>query len=477
MQNSKQVIEKAFHQPSCEHNSSDLNGKKSCVYKPSGGESCAFDGAYIVLNPIRDAAHLIHGGITCGGHNYESRGAYSSGSRLYRYCFSTDISEIDIIFGAEKKLYNAINEIYHKFCPPVIFVYQTCVPAMTGEELESVCKKTSRELNIDVIPVAAPGFLGHKNLGNRIAGDVLLKHVIGKNSKKDSKLNPPPLSINLIGEYNIAGDLWSVLPLFQKLGIEVAAKITGDADYGEVQRANLASLNLLICSRALINVAAGMLDEYAIPFYEVSFFGIGNTAQAINKVLQHFINVAPGLRRQLEVAQQMAERMEQEARNKMEQYRKILKGKKALVYSGGVKSWSMISALHDMGIEVVGVGVKKAGKTDIEKIKELVGKDKMVSDTAPQNMLRIIKEENADFLIAGSRNQYLAFKEKIPYIDINQERHTAYAGYEGALNLAHDLCKTLHSPVWELAKSSAPWDPIEKLQRESQTMEEEAMTK
>jgi nitrogenase molybdenum-cofactor synthesis protein NifE len=36
-----------------------------------------------------------------------------------------------------------------------------------------------------------------------------------------------PYDINLIGEYNIAGEMWAVLPLLEKLGIRVLAKITG----------------------------------------------------------------------------------------------------------------------------------------------------------------------------------------------------------------------------------------------------------
>jgi nitrogenase molybdenum-cofactor synthesis protein NifE len=136
-----------------------------------------------------------------------------------------------------------------------------------------------------------------------------------------------------------------------------------------------------------------------------------------------------------------------------------------VVYSGGVKSWSMISCLQDLGIEVTAVGIKKAGKSDQEKIEVLVGKERMISDTSPSNLLRLIKETQADFLIAGSRNQYLAYKEKIPYLDINQERHHAYGGYEGIIQLAKDLVHTLESPVWQIARKDAPWDvPFAKIE-------------
>jgi len=43
-------------------------------------------------------------------------------------------------------------------------------------------------------------------------------------------------------------------------------------------------------------------------------------------------------------------------------------------------------------------------------------------------------------------------------LDINQERHHAYAGYEGMVTLIEEIDKTLYNPVWDLVRSKAPWD-------------------
>lgn len=448
------IIKEAFNQTGCSHNDSQNQAKeKKCLHKASGGESCAFDGSYIVLNPIRNTAHLIHGGITCGAHNYESRGAWSSGSRLYRYCFTTDLNETDIVFGAGRKLRNAILQIHKDFSPAAIFVYQTCIPGMTGEDTENICNQISAEIARPVIPVIAPGFLGHKNLGNRIAGDVLLKKVIGTGSQEKTS----EISINIIGEYNIAGDLWNILPLFEKIGIPIQAKITGDSDFEEITNAHNASLNLMVCSRALINIATGMKERYGIDFIEVSFFGVKNMTDALRGVVRYFhskgkLSNAEALKK-IEIIYQL----ECDIWENLSPYRNILKGKKAVVYSGGVKSWSMISALNDLGLEVTAAGTKKASAGDKEKIEALIGKYKMLDDTSPKSLLETIKKTGADFLIAGSRNQYLAYKEKIPYIDVNQERHVSYGGYEGAMNMAKDLCASLTSPVWKSVKQDPPW--------------------
>ena len=69
--------------------------------------------------------------------------------------------------------------------PKAVFVYATCVSGLIGEDIGAVCKKAENEISIKVIPVNAPGFVGPKNLGNRIAGEVLLDHVIGTGEAMD----------------------------------------------------------------------------------------------------------------------------------------------------------------------------------------------------------------------------------------------------------------------------------------------------
>ena len=153
--------------------------KKDKVCRSRGGESCAFDGAMIVLQPIADAAHVVHGPIACCGNSWEGRGSLSKKGSLHRMGFTTDMSELDIIYGSEEKLFHAIRKTFDEVRPKAIFVYSTCVSGLIGEDIDAVCRRAETVLGIRVIPVNAPGFVGPKNLGNRIAGEVLLDHVIG----------------------------------------------------------------------------------------------------------------------------------------------------------------------------------------------------------------------------------------------------------------------------------------------------------
>ena len=126
---------------------SEKDRKKGCTKQLQPGAAaggCAFDGAKIALQPITDVAHLVHGPIACEGNSWDNRGAESSGSQVYRTSFTTDMDEHDIVFGGEKHLYKSIKEIIEKYDPSAIFVYQTCVPAMIGDDIEAVCKAPRR---------------------------------------------------------------------------------------------------------------------------------------------------------------------------------------------------------------------------------------------------------------------------------------------------------------------------------------------
>ncbi len=418
-------------------------GRKDRVCRSRGGESCAFDGAMVVLQPIADTAHIVHGPIACCGNSWEGRGTLSNagarhGVPLHGMGFTTDLNEMDIVYGAEEKLRLAILETCRAVGPKAVFVYATCVSGLTGEDIDTVCRKAEAEAGVRVIPVNAPGFTGPKNLGNRIAGQALIDHVIGTGE-------PPFVTecdINLIGEYNIAGDLRLVEPVLNAAGIRVLSRMTGDSTFEEITYAHRAKLNLVVCGRALINVAREMERRYGIPYAEVSFFGKTEMAKMLRIIAGAHGDTPlyPALADRIESIISLEEKKLSERLVEYEH----LGGRKAVLYTGGVKSWSFISALRDLNIEVVAIGTKKSTAEDEEKMKAILGPDApLVEDVTPKNLLRLFREKGADMLIAGGRNQYLAVKEGIPFVDVNQERHTAYAGYDGLANLARDISNSV----------------------------------
>lgn len=452
-----------FNEPGCAKNAdkSEADRKKGCTKQPKPGSAaggCAFDGAKIALQPFTDVAHLVHGPIACEGNSWDNRGAVSSGASIWRTGFTTDMNETDIVFGGEKRLYKAIREILEKYNPAAIFVYQTCIPAMIGDDINAVCKAASRKFGKPVIPVNSPGFVGSKNLGNKLAGQALLDHVIGTEEPEHTT----PCDINLIGEYNLSGELWQVKPLLDELGIRILSCISGDGKYREVASSHRARAAMLVCSKSMINVARKMQGRYGIPFFEGSFYGIQDSSDALRNIARVLVaREAPeDLIGRTEV---VIAREEARAWTKIGSYRPRLAGKRALLITGGVKSWSVLAALQEAGLELVGTSVKKSTKEDKERIKQRMGQDAhMIDDMAPRDIYKMLKAAKADIMLSGGKSQFVALKAAMPWLDINQERSYAYMGYLGIVKLVEEIDKALFNPMWEQLRRPAPWDDITK---------------
>jgi len=238
------------------------------------------------------------------------------------------------------------------------------------------------------------------------------------------------------------------------LGIRVLSKITGDARYKEVCYAHRAKLNVVICSNLVLPMAQTMQELYGIPYVEESFFGVEN----LNHCLR---NIAATLGDKY--LQERTELLIKEENTAIDialaPYRAQLKGKRIILASGGVKNWSFILAAKDLGMEVIATTGAKTTEEEKAKIKQLLGKDSIVlADGTPAALLQVLKDTKADVLISGSGNQYTALKAQIPFLDVNHERHHAYAGYVGLVELARKLHEALYSPVWAQVSKPAPWD-------------------
>ncbi|HEY5513472.1 MAG TPA: bifunctional nitrogenase iron-molybdenum cofactor biosynthesis protein NifEN [Geomonas sp.] len=439
----------------------DAGAPKFCK-KSEPGEgterSCAYDGARVVLMPITDVIHLVHGPIACAGNSWDNRGARSSGPQLYRRGFTTEMMQNDVIFGGEKKLYRAIRELAGRYPEAkAIFVYATCVTSMTGDDIEAVCTAAQDKVSMPVIPVNTPGFIGDKNIGNRLAGEVLFKYVIGTAEPEFTT----DYDINLIGEYNIAGDLWGMLPLFDKLGIRVLSCISGDSRFEDLRYAHRAKLNVIICSKSLTNLAKKMQKSYGIPYLEESFYGMTDVAKALRDIARELDDLVNGLEKrtmQDRVEQLIAEN-EESCRAQLAPYRERLTGKRAVLFTGGVKTWSMVNALSELGVEILAAGTQNSTLEDFYRMKALMHKDaSIIEDTSTAGLLSVMYDKMPDLIVAGGKTKFLALKTKTPFLDINHGRTHPYAGYQGMVTFARQLALTVENSIWPTLNGKAPWE-------------------
>ena len=443
-----------MNEPACAHNA---KAKSGCA-RPQPGSTqggCCFDGARNALLPIADAAHIVHGPIGCAGSSWDNRGTRSSGADTFRIGMTTDLSEMDVIMGrGEKRLFQAIRQAVETYRPAAVFVYATCVPALQGDDIAAVSKAAAERLGVPVVPVDCAGFYGNKNLGNRIAGDVIYGQVIGT-------AEPAPLpegalashDVNLIGEWNVGGEFWNVAPLFDELGLRILCTFSGDSRFHEVRTMHRAEVNMVVCSKAMIHVARKLEEDYGTPYFEGSFYGVEDTSQAFRDLARLLDDSALTARTEAMIA-----REEAGVEAALAPLRQRLAGKRVLIFTGGYKSWSVVSAMQDLGMVVVATGTEKSTEEDKARIRALMGADAlMISDNDQTGLIQAFHDLKADILVAGDRYIYPTLKSRIPFLDIDHVRAIGYAGYAGMIELGRNIDRAVHSPVWAQVNRRPGW--------------------
>ncbi|MDR1483446.1 MAG: nitrogenase iron-molybdenum cofactor biosynthesis protein NifE [Planctomycetaceae bacterium] len=405
--------------------------------------ACVFCGSRVVLYPVSDAVHLVHGPIGCASYTWDIRGSMSSGSELHRMSFSTDIQEEEVIYGGEKKLYLVLNELIGKYNPAAAFVYCTCIIGLIGDDVDAVCLRVERERGIPVIAVHSEGFKGTKKDGYRAACEALFR-LIGK----DDESFVSPFSINILGEFNLAGETWVIKDYYRRMGIEVAACFTGDGKVAEIGKAHRAKLNVVQCSGSMVYLARKMEEVYGIPFIRVSYFGLEDVSRALYDAAEFFHDD--------EILQRTRAMVREEVSNllpELEKYKSDLLGCKAAVYVGGsFKAFSLVKALRHLGIETVVVGSQTGMPEDYDYLKEITGEGTIICDDSnPLELSKFILDKGADVLIGGVKERPIAYKMGIGFCDHNHERKLVLAGFGGMLNFAREIHATITSPVWKFS--------------------------
>lgn len=421
-----------------------LDCEKASVAGSVSQRACVFCGSRVVLYPITDALHVIHGPIGCAAYTWDIRGALSSGSEIHRLSFSTDLKEKHVIFGGEKHLEESLRELIAEYKPKAAFVYSTCIVGVIGDDVVAICKKISKETGLDVIPVESEGFQGTKKDGYKIACDAIAKLVGTRDDKPIGKY-----AINILGDFNLAGELWMLKDYYEKIGIDIVATITGDGRVDHIRNAHRAHLNVVQCSGSMKHLAFTMKEKYGTPFKQVSYFGIEDMSAALYEIAEFFDDPELIQKASLLVRDEL-----QHLIPALEPYKKDLAGKKAAIYVGGAfKAISLVKALRLTGMETVVVGSQTGNMDDYKLLANLCDEGTiLVDDSNPIELSIFVQEKGADLFIGGVKERPIAHKLGLGFCDHNHERKEALAGYKGMLNFAKEVHATIMSPVWQFVR-------------------------
>ena len=122
----------------------------------------------------------MHGPIGCAGSSWDNRGTRSSGPDTFRIGMTTDLSDMDVIMGrGEKRLFKSIRQAVETHKPAAVFVYNTCVPALQGDDIEAVAKAAEESSACRSCRSIAPASTATRISATASRGDAVYKHIIG----------------------------------------------------------------------------------------------------------------------------------------------------------------------------------------------------------------------------------------------------------------------------------------------------------
>jgi nitrogenase molybdenum-cofactor synthesis protein NifE len=417
--------------------------EKKSVAGSVSQRACVFCGSRVVLYPVADALHIVHGPIGCAAYTWDIRGSMSSGPNLHRLSFSTDLREFDVIYGGEKKLAKSLVELIEMHNPKAAFVYSTCIVGIIGDDVESVCRNASEKTGIPVIPVHSEGFKGTKKDGY-YAACLALSRLIGTGSTEGISKT----SINILGEFNLAGEAWMIKDYYNRMGIEVVSIMTGDGRVDDIRRSHGAALNVVQCSGSMTSLGKIMEEKYGIPFLRVSYFGIEDMAESLYSVAAHFKDHPEIMEKARQLVQEELTRIVPE----LQEMKKSLSGKRAAIYVGGAfKAFSLIKALRHVNMDVVVAGSQTGNPADYEQLQQLCDEGAVIlDDSNPMELSKFCLEQDVDLFIGGVKERPMAYKLGIGFCDHNHERKIALAGFDGMMNFIREVHSTVTSPVWNL---------------------------
>jgi nitrogenase molybdenum-iron protein alpha chain len=437
----------------------DPEGSSSCVKSNRktvpgvmSARGCAYAGAKgVVWGPIRDMVHVSHGPVGCGWYSWGTRRNLVTGINgvnQFAMQFTSDFQEKDIVYGGDKKLRTLIEEAHELFpLAKGISVLSECPVGLIGDDINSVAKKASADLDIPIIPCNCEGFRGvSQSLGHHISNDTIRDHIIGTREFPEPS---SPYDIALIGDYNIGGDVWSAKPLLEEIGLNVKAVWTGDGELEKIAATHMVKLNLIHCYRSMNYMCRVMEEKFGIPWLEFNFFGPTKIRESLRAIGARFDQT---IQDKVEIVIAKYEPIMQAV---VDQYRPRLEGKKVMLLVGGLRPRHTIGAYEDLGMDCVGSGYEFAHNDDYERtMPEMPEATVVYDDPSEYEFEQFADKLKPDLIGSGIKEKYVFQKMGIPFRQMHSWDYSGpYHGYKGFEIFARDVDMAVNSPTWKLVKA------------------------
>lgn len=203
---------------------------------------CELAGAAAFFLSIKNSAVLINGPRWCA--MIAEREMASVEKKYEKRIFCSEVKELDLLYGADDAMAEALAEVGAECSPAVIAVLNSCSVSLIGDDIGGICKRA--DMKCPIICVDAGGLHGEFWIGYEEAAKKLLTECqLAPSASCQQNL------VNIIGwctNYpNWQGDLTEIKRMLHGAGLEVGVCLGADGiTMEELRKIPLAACNLIL---------------------------------------------------------------------------------------------------------------------------------------------------------------------------------------------------------------------------------------
>ncbi|MDR1143295.1 MAG: nitrogenase [Spirochaetaceae bacterium] len=427
----------------------------------SQGSICLMLPAIAMINSLPDNVNLLHGAVGCGVCSHSQNANARSGSLQHfgvqkdAMWISTAMNEADVISGGEGKLKRAILEADRIYRPKTITVVASCVPGITGDDVDGVIAGVREFVQAKIIPVHCEGF---KTKIWSTAYDAVYHGLL------ETLLEDPPFPANIIPDDAEAFKLEQLKKYTVNLcNVSSMGKVDEDeltrllnglgyrvnifpvfARPEEMWKIKYAALSISTCPTHDDYFLKLFEEHYGIPYILKHMpIGIENTGEWIRDVGR--------FSGREDAAEKLIAAELSRLDEALKPYREFFKGKKAFISAGEFRALATANLLAELGFTITGVRSfhhDEFASLEYEKLRKAAGDFSFnVANVQPFEEANLITRLKPDLFLGHWNGNSTAAKLGVP-AHVIYNTGLSYIGYRGAFELARRLYRQLGNPVF-----------------------------
>lgn len=414
-------------------------------------QGCQFTLSLAILNTLRNAVIIMHAPIGCGACSIGNVGVNKAFKQLRDPAaegviwLNTNLDEVDVINGGEQKLREAVLYADKEFRPETIIVTNGCVPALIGDDVDSILSDLQSQTAAIIVPIHCEGFktkvmataydaVYHGILKNYIKNPERLDRVYETDLERLKEQYRISRNVNVLNVSSMSrADELELARLLKAIGLNVNF-IPCYAEPEDFPYALETSLNVSICGTHDDYFVEHLKAKYDIPFLiDTIPIGRKNTERWLLKIAEHFDLV--------DAAKALIAAENEYLEKSLEPYRQALAGKRVFLAGGEVRILATAEILQDLGLEIVGFKPYHLDRF-VEPIFEALDNiEDVVVDVAtsqPFEQANIIERLKPDIFIGHTGGHNISAKHGLPTLPLFGPAYN-YLGFSGVFEVARRL--------------------------------------